>query len=366
MKRLWFLDNLRTFAVLLGLLCTLAGAYTVFPSQLSIRTASHWIGFDVFYEGAAAISLAALFFISGYFGASDLRIHVLKSFFQKKWKRLGGPWLFGILLMAPEMAYLSYINNGGTSNFFNFYAYHFWNNAFTQGPFWFLSVLLFLFLCLMGAKKWRHNILQRCAASGMTAPLVLLVLALQAILVSICLSHNGMTWFNSFNVLTFQPSRMVTCLLYFLLGIYAFKHRWFTTNGYMPSVRWIAALVISIVFYAVAAPYISIIVFFTAGFQPLHTLVFLASLLSLPGLLGSIALLNKLPHPDSKTAVLLSNLSYPFYFLGPFFIENTAYFLQPLAVNEGLKVLVTIILVTIYSYILCKYALWYIPCFKKH
>ncbi|MCH4166329.1 MAG: hypothetical protein LKF74_05110 [Megasphaera sp.] len=366
MKRLWFLDNLRTFAVLLGLLCIWAGAYTVFPSQLYIRTTGHWVGFDVFYEGAVAISLAALFFISGYLGASDLRIHVIKPFFQKKWQRLGWPWLFGVLFLAPELAFLSYTSHGGTGSFLDFYGQHYWSDAFTQGPFWFLGVLLFLFLCLIGAKKWRHHILQRCAASGMTAPLVLFILVLQALLVSECLSYSGMTWFNSLYILTFQPSRMVTCLLYFLLGIYALKHRWFTANGYMPSTRWIAALVIIVPLYAVMAPYISIIGFFTAGFQPLHTLVFLASFLSLPGLLGSMAVLNKLPHPDSPTAVLLSNLSYPFYFLGPLLIENTAYFLQPLAISEGLKVLVTALLVIIYGYMLCKYALWHMPCFKKH
>ncbi|MCI1248833.1 MAG: hypothetical protein LKG17_08000, partial [Megasphaera sp.] len=100
--------------------------------------------------------------------------------------------------------------------------------------------------------------------------------------------------------------------------------------------------------------------------QPAHTLAFLASFLSLPGLLGGIAIMNRIPHSDGKNAVLLANLSYPFYFLSAFLMENTAYFLHPLAISEGIKVILIVILSTIYGYMLCKYALWHLPCFKKH
>ncbi|MCH4178486.1 MAG: acyltransferase family protein [Megasphaera sp.] len=366
MKRIWFLDNLRTFAILAGIVCTIIADYRVFPAQTVLPASTHWIGFDVCYEGSAAILLAVLFFISGYLGASDLRIHMLQPFFQKKWKRLGWPWLFGALLLAPELAYLSYISQNGSENFIGFYLHWFWTDSFTQGPFWFLGVLILLFLCLMGAKKWHHNILQRQPAAGMTAATVLSIIILQTVLLSVALSQGGMNWFNALYVVTFQPGRLVTCILYFILGVYAFKHRWFTAAGYMPSNRWILALVITALLYVIIAPYAAILGLFIVSVQPAHTLAFLASFLSLPGLLGGIAIMNRIPHSDGKKAVLLANLSYPFYFLSAFLMENTAYFLHPLAISEGIKVILIVILSTIYGYMLCKYALWHLPCFKKH
>lgn len=366
MKRIWFLDNLRTIAVLLGIVCTIIIPYSVFPSQVYVISTRHWAGFDVFYEGAAAILLAALFFISGYLGASDLRIHLIRPFLQKKWIRLGWPWLFGVLFFAPELAYISYLANGGASSFIDFYIRHFWIDSFTQGPFWFLSVLILLFLVLAGAKKWHHDILKKGPLQGASIPLVLSIISLQALLVISTLLYSGMTWFNGLYIITFQPVRMITCALYFFFGIWAFKHRWFSNDGYTPSGHWIIAGILFIALYALAAPYMAVLGLFMAGIPPVYMLSFLASFLSLPSLLGLIAFLQRLPHSDGPTALQLSNISYPFYFLSAILIENTAYLLHPLSIDEILKVMLIVLLSAIYGYLLCKYVLWHLPCFKKH
>ena len=65
------------------------------------------LAIDFLYNLAIVCIVPAIFFISAYFGASSLRIHMIRPYFKSKWTRLGWPWLAGTILLAPELLYLA-------------------------------------------------------------------------------------------------------------------------------------------------------------------------------------------------------------------------------------------------------------------
>ena len=360
-----YLDNLRTFAVFLGILCAAVNGYSLTAIPIYV-TNGPVPAVTMLYEWSTAVALPVLFFLSGYLSAKDLRIHLIRPYLKKRWNRLGWPWLFGSLILAPELAYINYVDGGGMLSFIDFYVNHFWFDAFTQGPFWFLGLLLLFTAILALCKKCRKNILQQHKVSGSPHPTICLFIAAQILLTAYAMSIDGLHWTSIAYVITFQPARLVSCALYFALGVLAFKHRWLMPSGYMPSRHWTMALFLLTLVYIVGEPVAQFLCYLFKEIPASATLVTAASLLSMPAILGLLAFFRNLKVQDSPRALLLANLSYPLYFLSDTLIQNTAFFLKPMEWNGFVTVIVTIILSAIYSYLLCTYALWHLPCFKKH
>lgn len=84
MNRFIYFDNLRSLSIILTLAALLLPLGTVF------------------YEESAAIAIAAVFFISAYFGASKLRIRTIPFFLKDRWHRLGLPLIVLILFGIEE------------------------------------------------------------------------------------------------------------------------------------------------------------------------------------------------------------------------------------------------------------------------
>ena len=152
------------------------------------------------------------------------------------------------------------------------------------------------------------------------------------------------------------------CGLYFCFGAYAFRHRWFTAGGYVPSAVHIigAALLLGVV---VASSYITMgISVFISG--TLFPLLLFFSILQLPLLLALLAAFAKWGDIETDKTKLAAGLAYPLYVVSDTLIQNTAYFLQPLSLGMPLKFVLTLALSFLYGYMICKYALRHLPCFK--
>lgn len=357
-KRIFYLDNLRMAMIIMAVLYSSAMGFMVFtPQHTYVINQGPNIVFDCFVQWCDALILPILFFISGYFAASSLRIRLFKPFFKEKWQRIGIPWLFGSLIVAPELAYLSFLNLHTDANFLTFYGYHFWQDSFEQGPFGFLGVLAFFYVLLMAAKKVRPHCLQRNEAAPPSILCMLLLIGCSTTGMFFVLPHIGNRWIQVLYVLNFQPSQIINCSLYFLFGIYAFKHRWFTAQGYCPSCRWVLPfIVLSVVYISLFLPFgMSTVVTIFPLVRALT--VALLSVCALLGLLGSFAAWGNKP-------LALTALSYPIYFLGQALVLNTAWFLQPLEISSFLKFLLISGLSLIYAYMLGKYALIRMRPFK--
>lgn len=367
-KRIHYLDNLRTCLVFAGIFFAALGNFRPFPLlHPYVPAPMHSIeglAVDFLYNLAIVFIVPAIFFISAYFGASSLRIHMIRPYFKNKWTRLGWPWLIGTVLLAPELLYLASRSCGSHGDGPAFSLIHppFWS-AYFQSPFFFIGLLLLFHLALMGAKKWRRSLFQRAAAAppsaGILAVFYVLQLAVAAAFFGLLLAaHRAPDFWFPLYVLYLAAM----CGLYFCFGAYAFRHRWFTAGGYVPSAVHIigAALLLGVV---VASSYITMgISVFISG--TLFPLLLFFSILQLPLLLALLAAFAKWGDIETDKTKLAAGLAYPLYVVSDTLIQNTAYFLQPLSLGMPLKFVLTLALSLLYGYMICKYALRHLPCFK--
>ncbi len=367
-KRIHYLDNLRTCLVFAGIFFAALGNFRPFPLlHPYVPAPMHSIeglAVDFLYNLAIVFIVPAIFFISAYFGASSLRIHMIRPYFKNKWTRLGWPWLIGTVLLAPELLYLASRSCGSHGDGPAFSLIHppFWS-AYFQSPFFFIGLLLLFHLALMGAKKWRRSLFQRAAAAppsaGILAVFYVLQLAVAAAFFGLLLAaHRAPDFWFPLYVLYLAAM----CGLYFCFGAYAFRHRWFTAGGYVPSAVHIigAALLLGVV---VASSYITMgISVFISG--TLFPLLLFFSILQLPLLLALLAAFAKWGDIETDKTKLAAGLAYPLYVVSDTLIQNTAYFLQPLSLGMPLKFVLTLALSFLYGYMICKYALRHLPCFK--
>ena len=367
-KRIHYLDNLRTCLVFAGIFFAALGNFRPFPLlHPYVPAPMHSIeglAVDFLYNLAIVFIVPAIFFISAYFGASSLRIHMIRPYFKNKWTRLGWPWLIGTVLLAPELLYLASRSCGSHGDGPAFSLIHppFWS-AYFQSPFFCIGLLLLFHLALMGAKKWRRSLFQRAAAAppsaGILAVFYVLQLAVAAAFFGLLLAAHRAPdfWFPLYVLYLAAMSG-----LYFCFGVYAFRHRWFTAGGYVPSAVHIigAALLLGVI---VASSYITMgISVFISG--TLFPLLLFFSILQLPLLLALLAAFAKWGDIETDKTKLAAGLAYPLYVVSDTLIQNTAYFLQPLSLGTPLKFILTLALSFLYGYMICKYALRHLPCFK--
>lgn len=367
-KRIHYLDNLRTFLVFAGICFAALGNFRPFPLlHPYVPAPMHSIeglAIDFLYNLAIVCIVPAIFFISAYFGASSLRIHMIRPYFKSKWTRLGWPWLAGTILLAPELLYLASRSCGshGDGPAFSIVHLLFWS-AYFQSPFFCIGLLLLFHLALMGAKKWRRSLFQRAAAAPPSAGILAGFYALQLVVAAaffgllLAAHRTPDLWFPLYMLYLAAMSG-----LYFCFGVYAFRHRWFTAGGYVPSAVHIigAALLLGVI---VASSYITMgISVFISG--TLFPLLLFFSLLQLPLLLALLAAFAKWGDIETDKTKLAAGLAYPLYVVSDTLIQNTAYFLQPLSLGTPLKFILTLALSFLYGYMICKYALRHLPCFK--
>lgn len=367
-KRIHYLDNLRTFLVFAGICFAALGNFRPFPLLHPYVPATmhsiEGLAIDFLYNLAIVCIVPAIFFISAYFGASSLRIHMIRPYFKSKWTRLGWPWLAGTILLAPELLYLASrsCGNYGDGPAFSLVHLPFWS-AYFQSPFFFIGLLLLFHLALIGAKKWQRSLFQRAAAAPPSAGILAGFYALQLVVAAaffglLLAAHRTPDfWFPLYVLYLAAMSG-----LYFCFGVYAFRHRWFTAGGYVPSAVHIigAALLLGVV---VASSYITMgISVFISG--TLFPLLLFFSILQLPLLLALLAAFAKWGDIETDKTKLAAGLAYPLYVVSDTLIQNTAYFLQPLSLGTPLKFVLTLALSFLYGYMIYKYALRHLPCFK--
>jgi hypothetical protein len=126
-RRVYYLDNLRVVAVLAVLvlhtsMCYMVGAppfwYVVDPDVNLV--------FTVIVLVLDVPIMSAMFLVAGYFALPSLRRRGLGGFVREKLTRLGVPWVFGVVVLAPAVTYLSYVSRGIQTPYLQFWANDFW------------------------------------------------------------------------------------------------------------------------------------------------------------------------------------------------------------------------------------------------
>ncbi|PJZ55583.1 acyltransferase family protein [Leptospira barantonii] len=140
-KRLFYLDNLRSFALLLGLVFHVAIVYAA-EIKYPLRNEERSEFFDVFGEWVHIFRMPLFFFLSGYFTEAIFRAKALKDFLRMRIFRIFIPTVIGILLFAPMQSYISILQSGEQVSYLDFYFRIFLNGNIRPSHLWFLYFLI--------------------------------------------------------------------------------------------------------------------------------------------------------------------------------------------------------------------------------
>ncbi|WP_320174824.1 acyltransferase family protein [Maridesulfovibrio sp.] len=252
-QRMFFLDNLRAITIFGVVILHVSLCYMKFAPQW-------WFVVDpqqsMFFTYAVMLIdvpiMAIMFFLAGYFALPSLQKHGMSGFWAGKFKRIIIPWVLGVLFLAPPAMYMILLSRGKAPSFWEFWAGPFWTTMYSQSVFWFLGLLALFYLILSCCYNYFPSLQNPPRMSRNPSPLLSVFFI--AISSGIFLGMNQFfpvdTWITDYYVIVFQPLRLFVYLLYFWLGILAWKRNWFTRQGYTPRLLpWSIVCLVSAVVY---------------------------------------------------------------------------------------------------------------------
>ncbi len=236
--RLLFLDNLRTFLILLVVVNHAGWVY-----ERSGLLSSLWIVNDPAKNDLAGILnliidmflMPTMFFISGYFTPLSVKTRTAWSFVKSRLKRLMLPWIIAVLTLIPlyKVIFL-YSRNLPQDNLLSYF--HFSGDILiNQGWLWFLPVLflfdmLYLLLTRVNPVKIKFGL--------KTAVASIFVLGF---IFSFCMSYFGLYGWTKTFLLDFQNERLLIYFLMFLLGALSYKQNVFDVKPASKTLYYILA-----------------------------------------------------------------------------------------------------------------------------
>ncbi|WP_378954538.1 acyltransferase family protein [Pelosinus sp. sgz500959] len=238
-NRMYFLDNLRAFIVLLVIIFHVAIGYMApAPQWWYVIDTQHNPIFNLFVMDTDVFIMPIMFLIAGYFTVPVLQKKEISTFVREKFFRIVLPWIAGVFLFAPAITYMIWYSRTSTPPAYLSYlgTLFFTDVNFNHAHYWFLGDLAWFYLVSTIIYKVNPSMFQRkIEKSDPSIGFFLLFGLLTAVGFFIPnLFFHADAWLSKLYVISFQPSRFFLCLSYFALGIYGWKNQWFTERGYMP------------------------------------------------------------------------------------------------------------------------------------
>lgn len=349
-SRLFFLDNLRAFVIFLVIVLHASLTYMAYaPEWWYVLDPQNSLFFTAVVLLVDVPIMLILFFVSGYFAYRSLAKRGARAFIKDKFVRIGLPWIFGVLVLAPPTAYMIYYSRGVPMSLGQFWATDFWGPLFQQSVYWFLGILL-LFFVLLGLAYAVVDRLRGLAQHNSTPGWPVFVVFITLMTTGFWLLNLIVpvdTWSHVY-LLVFQPVRIPLYAGYFGLGLYAYFRGWLTPGGYMPSVgRWLALFVFSGILYL--------------GYrfifpEPVQTTLllklgtaFLFNLFCFSSLMAGLAVFHRYVDSAGPFWQGQARNSYGVYYLHPLLLYPLAFVFVPLSLSIYLKASIIILI----TWLLC-------------
>ncbi len=364
--RLDCLDNLRYWMILGVLAFHSTSAYvgaTYFVIDSNPSDVTRWLN-----RFLMSFIMIVLFFLAGYFTLPSLEGKGCGRFILAKLARLGVPLLLGVTFIAPISTYIAHAAEGfqGLENpgYWSFWTTYMSsvpdfptarigarafsaNTQFHYHHFWFIATLLamsILFAGLWALKQRlagkRFMLIKSAAASNAEVSLTLLifagVLVVTDTLDPFLFRIPGIRSLG--NLLGTHPSGFIRYGVYFILGVVAYRKRWFINGTYPGSIiGWVAAWLV-IVFSDTLG--------LRTSLRPLEGVVYI-------GLLTGLAyrFLNRAT-PVHRS---LAASSYPMFIIHFPIVALVQYLLLPVAVPTPIKFLICLLTATAVSWLISHY-----------
>jgi surface polysaccharide O-acyltransferase-like enzyme len=251
-KRVFFLDNLKTFLTMCVIIFHVGltygarqGWYYYEPSSGAFLNAF----FTIFLSLMRSFGLEVFFFISGYFACASYDRHGPGVFLKQRLVRLGIPLAVFAVIIRPTLVYLF---NPGPEVPYSLLGNIMSLRHVAPGPLWFVEILLlfsFVYaLVRLVLERTPGGSLWRPAVPGVAA-IVLFCLGLAAATFAVRIFYPVGTSLFHFRVATFPAH-----IAFFVLGIMAFRGDWLEAVNNRLMRRWAFVLAGSVLlFVAVTA-----------------------------------------------------------------------------------------------------------------
>lgn len=240
--RLYFLDNLRSFLILLVVMIHAGLVYT--PglehawSVKDVTGSNDLIGLLGLYIDIFV--MFTMFFIAGYFVPGSLQQKGAVKFTLSKVKRILLPWAIAVLTLIPMYKYIFLYSRGLPQE--EWYSYfHFFERAnenlafFANKPsqvwLWFLPALFIFQMLYLGLNKLKLTSFK--LSPGLAVALFIVLGVASSKLMKV---YGLEGWFHSY-FLDFQKERALLYFMSFLLGSMAYKQNWFAQKRQKLGIR---------------------------------------------------------------------------------------------------------------------------------
>ncbi|MEW5959814.1 MAG: acyltransferase family protein [Chloroflexota bacterium] len=236
-ERIYFLDNLRAFVILLVVVLHSSMTYMAYaPSWWYVVDTNTSLFFTMLVLVIDVPVMLIMFFVAGYFALLSLAKKGPGKFLQDKFVRVGTPWLVGVLLLAPPTAYMIYFSRRVPVGLVEFCRRDFWGEMYQQSVYWFLGILFlfFVILSLIYALSGRLRSLRPTVSLPSWKPFLIFGALMTAGFLLMNQFFPLDAWSRAGYLFVYQPLRAPLYLGYFVLGLYAYQQGWFTANGYRP------------------------------------------------------------------------------------------------------------------------------------
>lgn len=357
LKRMYFLDNLRAFIVLLVIVFHVGIGYMSPPVQWwYVNDTKTSPLFNLFVMDTDVFIMPIMFMLAGYFALPVLKRKGVSAFLKGKVTRIAIPWLAGVLFFAPPITYMIWFSRGpNPPEYMTFWKSMFFTpDIFNHAHYWFLGELTWFFLILTALYQMKPAIAKQCEKAA--APSLLFFLGF-GLLTSISFFVPNLfvhpdLWYSKLYVISMQPTRFFIYVFYFALGVYAWRNLWFTEKGYMPGLgRWTMAMLAMLIIFM--AYRISFIAPQTEMLKAGHGLVHAFFCLAMSFFL--ISLFHKFLNSDAYLWRKLSANSYTIYYIHQFIVLPIAYMVQQVDAPVAVKYVSVAAASVILNYLAAEY-----------
>jgi hypothetical protein len=353
------MDRLRSFAIFLVIIFHLTLLYTEFsPVQNSVPEIYNGIfmGISSLINGPLLNSI--MFFIAGFFAFGVYQRKGSLSFLKDKLKKLGIPYIGGLIILAPLTQYIANRSWGENRNFF-----HYWSKDFflpkTIVPhhLWFIGILLVFFivsiLFFKLLQKNKHEIQHKRYVQN-------IIIFLFLVGTFFAYFGLGFFWtpydFVSIYIINFPPVVLPIYAAYFALGIYASFQNWFSNNRKQYIFPWAIAyslfLILNIGTFVVIPTALE-------DNHPLLAIGFIGS--TFTGIMLLIAIFKKYANKTSRLTSWISKNSYGAYIIHYFIVFLVVYLMRDISLPFFIKYIIQSILCPCVVWILASLIKRYTP-----
>jgi len=382
-NRIRSLDRLRAFVVLCVIVLHASLTYMVAaPEWWYVVEPQGNLFFTALVLLLDVPIMPIMFFAAGYFALPSLLKRGPGQFHRDKLLRIGLPWAFGVLVIAPPVTYLTYLSCGVDMTLWQFWRTDFWGDMYQQAVYWFLGVLLMLFAAtvVFYDAPARRKSLTLQPSSPSAAFLAAFVGLTAAAFLLLNQYYPLDTWLKLGYLLVIQPLRLPLYIAYFGLGLYAYRHAWFAPppsvaeseeqscsdegRGFQPRLdTWAlgaAAFGLLYVSYRLTYPPE---VQTTLGLQAANAVLFNAFCFS--SLLAGVAWFSRQALTPSRLWKQLAANSYGMYYLHPLLVYPLAYLFLGLSLPVVAKAALLVGLSIALSWAASEYVLRRAPLLRR-